>query len=137
MKIKSIDIVLENCEVVTIESDYILAIDFGNCHTNYSADRWNKNILKEDIYCKELYLVIHNGGNKDYYEFGIEEDSYKTTVFNRLMESNDITSIEMNFENGENKIIRISWANDNEWENSYQTSEIEEKSGYLVIRVER
>lgn len=128
--IRDITFVFENCEVITLNGEYI-------------EDFYIKDIRKEyrriainafDKFDMAHYVEISLGkeANIMYAPFNIEAD--KRAVFDRIMAYNDITSIEFTFEHIEkgvkiieNEEVVVAWLGESEYTNEAQTSHIDNK----------
>ncbi len=140
MRIKSVDFILENCEVITIDGKYIGDFLIDDVQTRISRIACN-SISKMDI-ANTIAIEIHRDANKERHQFGCT--GYKQKTFDRLVEWNDITSIEFELEEGnveEGKIPRVehyhyfvNWVGDNDEENDAQSTYISDNEDlYLVI----
>ena len=81
---------LENCESITVQGKYVgefRATDFRK-----EIARVAMNAICEQEVCEKFFLELHRDADKEYAPFGIDDS--KTTVFRRLTEFGDITSIQ-------------------------------------------
>lgn len=129
MLIRSIDLVLENCEVVTIEGKHIGDFYLGDIRQEIARMACN-HIGMEEI-CHSFYIEIHKDANKD-------------NAFKRLQTYNDITQVtvclyDQYAEDPEEAIEKhylLHWNEDSEYENEYQKSLIAD-TGWLYLVVEK
>ena len=138
MLIRSIDLVLENCEVVTIEGKYIGNFYLGDIKQEIARMACN-HIGMEEI-CYSFYVELHKDASKDYCPFGIETE--KTNAFKRLQAYNDITQVTVRLynqyaeeqEEDIEKHYLVHWTGDSEYENDSQKSYLADTGWlYLVI----
>lgn len=139
MRLKEIEFILENCEVIKVDGRYIGEFLVEDIQTRILRIASN-SIQKMEI-CRLFAVEIHPDGNKEYVPFGIEDMA--TTVFERLTKFNDITQIEFTLVDEDSFILEsdpkqiekcayfLSWSND-EYSNRYQSSFIS-KNGALYL----
>lgn len=125
--IKSIDIVLENCESFTIPYKYVHRMVIHG---------FDKNILiqSNDGRCFDysssdyVYLQIENSPE-------IKADMNFSTPFDkRIFQYNDITQITMRYVDDEEFNFCVPWGGDDEYTNDAQTVKIN-KYGYIEIEI--
>jgi hypothetical protein len=137
MLIRSIDLVLENCEVITIEGKYIGDFYLGDIRQEIARMACN-HIGIEEI-CHSFHMEIHKDASKDVDSFG-----RKINVFKRLQEYNDITQVTIRLydqyaeepEDDIEKQYLLHWGGDSEYENEYQKSFVA-NTGWLYLVVEK
>lgn len=119
MELTSITFVLENCEGITIDREHIG--DFGCEEITSSITRCACNSISKHQYCKAFYIEINKAANLHYSSFGLESTA---TVFERLRAYNDITGIEITYEDGTSDYILMPWedADSNGCTNKLQSS---------------
>ena len=90
-KLESIDLCLENCEVITLSSNEVSHIYFEQAPKRYytNCGRWFQDELINDI-----GIILNIDKNKTHNSFGVED--YNVNVFDRLC-GNDITQITIHF----------------------------------------
>ena len=146
--IAKVDIVLENCEYITLDSKY-----FGELFVDGIYEQIKRiacNSISNMKSAKEVAIEIFKEANDiEYHPFGSSE---KTKIFDRLTQYNDITSFTFYYEK-ENKEddddkrkkknkeveydkedIYINWYGDSDNENESQISYISNQGNlYIVI----
>ena len=121
--LKSIDLVCENCEAITIDSQYI-----GN---------WNIENITESLYgnlqeilnmtiCDNFEIALNRNGNK-------ENHIVSTDNYERILTYKDITSIVLNYTNGSSNRIYLPWEDDAKEYNGYMICK-KNKFGDLFIK---
>ena len=90
MRLKEITFHFENCDCLTIDGKYIGNFHVGDIKTVIYRIACN-SIRQMDV-VHEFAIEIHKDADKSHYPLGIKE--YKQSVFDRLTEWDDITSIE-------------------------------------------
>lgn len=124
--LKSIDLVCENCEAITIDSQYI-----GN---------WNIENITESLYgnlqeilnmtiCDNFEIALNRNGNK-------ENHIVSTDNYERILTYKDITSIVLNYTNGSSNRIYLPWEDDTKEYNGYMICK-KNKFGDLFISVNK
>ena len=132
MQIKKIELVLENCEVVVVDAKYIgfLLIDA----VSHEITNFGINDIGEINRCGKFYIELH----KDLDKYGVAEsylahiDEPQPNIFDRLTYFNDITQVEIHYDNGEVKNYYVDYWGDET--NAYQQSHIS-AAGHLYIKV--
>lgn len=127
--IKSIELVLENCEDILIEGKHIG--HFYLSDIRYSIQKVGRNTLKLNT-CRHLSISINREADAKYCWYDMESDH---TKFHRLGTFRDITSIRVNFEDDTSEHYYVDWSND-EYTNQYQ-SNYRNKFGDLFIVIDK
>ena len=133
MNVSKINLILENCDVVTIpieDVDYF-SIDkiseFGVCTSEDNDFELRK-------YAENVKLIISPGGNRSHIPFGILDDR-ETKVFDRLTKFNDICQIELIADNGISQLYFVDWNGSDDFNNTYQKSCMDGE--YLRILIDK
>lgn len=137
MLIRSVDLVLEDCEVITIEGKYIGDFYLGDIRQEIARMACN-HIGIEEI-CHSFRMEIHKDADKDDEWFGS-----KRNVFKRLQEYDDITLVTVRLydqyaeepEEDIEKHYLLHWDGDSEYENENQKSFVA-NTGWLYLVVEK
>ncbi len=129
-EVKSIVLVLENCEVIPISKEHI--VSFYCKDIAAVIDRASCNSISKEQYCEELYLEIHKNADRHYSSFGTESGE---TVFKRLA-CPDITGIHITYEDDTVQYCIMPWKDGDSTgcNNEYQTSYVS-KSGNMHISI--
>lgn len=134
MRIKEIELIFENCEVITIPGKYIGRFYVGNIRKSLSRIAVNSTRMYETA--KKIVIEIHKDAETQNRPFGTEGDD---STFDRILKWNDITSIEITLEDAYNKenkeehyVFYTDWIGDSEYENEGQKSKRSEL-GHLYI----
>ena len=112
-KLKQIDIILENCEVITVPIEQVHHF-YANNITN--DDIWlneTTETLDTMFYTDELGIALRQEANvelKQDYENGIFDDC---KVFDRLTRHNDITHIDLIFTDNTNMYLSVPYEEEN------------------------
>lgn len=142
MLIRKLELVLENCEVVTIDGKYIGDFHIGDIRKELSRMACNHIDLME--VCHDFCLEIHKDANKRYAPFGDEKSS--TLTFDRLMQYNDITSIIVHLYDQYNEETKndeskdqvehyyVQWEGESDYENDVQHSKVA-KTGWFYMTI--
>lgn len=127
-EVKSITIVLENCEEIPISKEHIGSFHCKDITT--AIARTSCNSISKEQYCEEFYLEIHKNADRHYSSFGTESDE---TVFKRLAYP-DITGINITYEDDTAEYCIMPWKDGDSTgcNNEYQTSHVS-KSGNMHI----
>lgn len=92
--IESIVLHFENCESIEIEGRYIGEIEIRGLK---QVIRRHANSIKTYRTCEDFVLEIHKDADKKYKSFGMISDK---VLFNRLMDTRDIVSITIKYNDG-------------------------------------
>lgn len=127
MKIKTLQLVFENCETVKIYGEDIALIDY--------AIKKERNLgvggqVTKMKYLSDLQLVLHQDAN------GLDEGIFtdNKNIFDRIREYNDITTVVITTASGKEKTYHIDFAGNDSMNNERQSSSINE-SGCLHITI--
>lgn len=141
-KLKNIEFVFENCDVLTIDGKYIGYFLVDDLKTKFA--RMACNCIGKMEKANIIAIEIHKDANKERYEFGQSQiDEFKQMAFDRF-KGNDITSIEFELEeqyvdDGQTPHIEhysyyVDWVGDNDYVNEAQSTYISNDGHlYLVI----
>ena len=139
MKIKSITLGFENCDVMKIDGKYIGYFVADDIKT--SIKRIACNAVNKLDYVKILVIELHKDANKERYAFGIEDDEHKEYTFDRLRKYYDIVDIQIELyddyeTNGEvfTYSYYVNWTGESEYNNAAQKTYLS-KCGNLYIVV--
>lgn len=127
--IKSIEIVLENCEVIKIDGEDIGFFRMGELKKYASVSGCNSFHIYETA--EETFLEIAKAANnRTYYPFNLPN---KEPIFDRLTKYQDITSIVIHGDDEDVKYF-VDWKGNSDYKNEAQSTAIG-KNGclYLVI----
>ena len=131
--IKEIMFVFENCESIIIPANVIGELVIEDFTKNICRIACNAFFKMET--CHTFAMEIFKEGNVEVNPFDVEE--YKTTVFERITEYNDITSIEVVYKDGTIEKYYVDYASEGTHdfeENLNQHSYISEAGNlYIVI----
>ena len=127
MKIKYLYLILENCEQIVIDAadakEIDLVVDQHNLRQIENSD------LLETFTTKNVYLLLNKSANKHYYWF---DDGI---TFDRILSYNDITGIEIVFDNGNSNYYIMPWENGKtDLDNCLQRAEIL-NNGDLILYI--
>ncbi len=139
-KVKYIEIVLENCEVIRINIEHIKFLSVRGIAFNdfFSIYTDGKKRIERNTSCKYLNIIINKKADKIYKSFGMFPDF---TVFERLTKYDDITAIDYIDGNAETiESISVPWK-DKVYEDGYvseensscQSSKIDENGNLEII----
>lgn len=131
-EIMSIELVLENCEVIKIEREYIGSLFIENI--TRSISRRAINSIRDSMSAEEVFIQISSEANK--------AKSYSTTwsdnevsPFERLVRCSDITAVSINYQDGSDEYIYVKWGGESDYSNVNQTSAVNERTGDLYIAI--
>lgn len=142
MLIRKLELMMENCEMITIEGKYIGQFFAGEIKRSICRMGCN-HICIMDV-CHEFGIEIHKDANKKHAPFG--EQKWETFTFDRLTQCNDITSIAIYLYDQYNDEARddtskdivehyyIHWDGDDDYNNPSQHSKIA-KTGWLYMTI--
>lgn len=129
MDITKIELVLENCEVVSVDAKYIGKIIARNIFPAIENDGYDD--IKRSFYCYSFGIELH----KDLDKYGVVQ-SYTPEglpgVFRRLRNYNDITQVIVHYNDDINETYFVDYGGDEE--NKNQKSYIS-TAGHLYIKI--
>lgn len=126
-KIKSINIVFENLEVVVVPVDYISVFVINDISENFVYT----NTTLCYFSCKKLHMRIKNE-----FDMTLVDEIYgERNSFQRIINFNDIVAVEIIFENDVSETVYVDWWDMCEYENLNQSTEIL-SDGSLSISIE-
>lgn len=135
-EVKRITIVLENCETMSIEKEHIGMMLIDDIHAEIARRASNSisKILCSDTVALELRKEANN---VPYYPFGCDK-THSGGIFGRLREYNDITAIEIEYDDGDTEGIYVAYKSDGDHigaENCNQKSFLSNLGNlYIVIK---
>ena len=127
-EVKSIELVMENCEVFKIERKHIGELHIGKIERQIGRTACNS--ISEDFIANEFQIQIHHNANI------VMEDS-NGSMFERINAYNDITRVYVNYSNGDSEWFYTDWNHENDLFNSYQSTVISEVNGCLFIVINK
>lgn len=133
--VKSVNLILENCEVINIEPQYLGQLLLDKIRTKVYRIAMN-SISKMQV-VNRVAIEIFSEANVPYDSFGEES---KETIFERLSNYNDIAQIELIYDDDckDTEIFVVNWEDDDKCgcTNKLQKSYIS-KPGNLYITIGR
>lgn len=133
-EIEKVEIVLENCEVITVVGKYIG--DFSCEDIKHSISRIACNSINESYICKNFSMSIHRScALNDNEEWTMGTIDRKRNPLERINKYRDITSIYIYFSKDQEnpKCIYVKWNDDCEWSNYYQKSYINRLGDLFIV----
>lgn len=128
-KVSKIELILENLEVITIDSEDIGGIDIGDIKTR--VQRMACNSINKYSYSDDIAIEIRKSANKLFNYFEIE--GAEELIFNRLTQCNDIASIEIHYESEDDKSELILVNYDERYGNNVNQKSLIDESGNLCL----
>lgn len=132
-EIMSIDIALENCEVITVKAEHIKYLKLHNIGRSITKFNYS-NSFENTLQSEGLFLRISSASNT-YDSFTCTWDDGEVTPFQRLQEHLDIVAININYTNGDKEYIYAPWGGNSDYVNEYQTIAIHKDTGDMYIAV--
>ena len=134
MNIKTLTFYLENCDYINIKGNTIGCFSMSGIHREII--RVAANAISAYNVADKIAIELFSEANVIYPSFGQEDDHFKQKVFERITEWSDITSIEIEFDDGTKEEYLTDYDGDDEIgsNNRNQTSYISGMGNlYLVI----
>lgn len=103
-KIKSIDLVFENCESAVVPIDAIYFFAISDVRKQYSI--CNVDEIHEYNYGKYFGMVFHDLKSLEYDAWSSGE---KRSLYKRITDHMDITSVDIMYEDGTHDYIGVPW----------------------------
>lgn len=134
LKIKEIVLVLENCEYINIPTKHLANIIIEDI--DVSVRRTAINSIDKQMLAKSIYLeIIKPETIKTLGLFG-EYDENGLSCFKRVLQYEDITSVEVIYDDNSKEVYFVDWNWGNEYINSYQSTKLA-KNGNLHVLINR
>lgn len=131
-EVKSIELVLENCEMIEIKREHIGSFNLSNIRRSIS--RIAANSICDSLSAEDAFIQISSKANT-INSYSFTWDDNKILPFDRLTQHKDITAIEIHYEDGSNEYIYVNWGGKSDYTNLYQTSKINQHTGDLYIAI--
>lgn len=131
---KEIEIVFENCEVITIKREDIYSYSFSEVSKEYTYFGDIEESLRT---AKKVALTLNPSADKDYTPFGLDDVDISTNVFERIMQYRDIVSIDLIYSEDKEKRFFVPWDYSNEDDNKWQKAEYVTNDRLLITIEER
>lgn len=107
MLVKEIEIGFENCEVMTFNKNIIGALYIDDIQT--SIRRVACNAIEKFQIAKTFAIELFDEGNEDYYPLDVQEDDWKTKKFARIMQYDDITTVDVIYEDDSRESFYVDY----------------------------
>lgn len=141
MKLKYLELVFENVDIIRIEGKYIG--DFLVDDLKTSIKRMGCNSIDKIDVANTVAIEIHKDANKERYQFGQTQwEDFKQMTFDRIKNCSDITGIQFELEEDyveegqvpcvEYYCYYVDWTGDSEYTNEAQKTYLS-KDGNLYI----
>lgn len=131
MKVKEIVLVLENCEYINIPTKHLANIIIEDI--DISVRRTAINSIDKQMSAKSIYLeIIKPEIIKTLGLFG-EYDEESLSCSKRLIQHEDITSVEVVYDDDSKEEYFVDWDWDNEYINSYQDTQLAKNRNLHVL----
>ncbi|MCM1224859.1 MAG: hypothetical protein NC548_61465 [Lachnospiraceae bacterium] len=127
-EVKSVELVLENCESIKFLPDQI-GIFCCDKITSYVA-RVACNSISKQLICEWMCIELYNSANQKYNSLGQESED---RALDRLGKFNDITAVEVTYEDGGVDYILVPWNEENDYSNKYQTSYVADDNSLRIL----
>jgi hypothetical protein len=142
MKLKNIDFIFENCDVISIDGKYIG--DFLVDDVSTSIQRIACNSIEEMTTAHTIAIEIHKNANRERYQFDQSQiEHYKQMTFDRFASYNDITAIEFTLEGKDEDVGKchkyhyyVDWVGDSDYTNEAQVN-YRSNLGHLYICIKK
>ena len=136
-KLKSIDIVFENCEVYTIPAIGIHRMSVGNLdfsfdvHVNGLSERETPGEIFDECSTDFVSLIL----NEQAFDCkSAWEEMFECYSLKERLAMNDITHFDFNFTDGTNLYVSVPWEDgEDEFTNIYQHTDIKDKMIFVTI----
>lgn len=129
-EVKSVELILENCEVIEIKREHIGVFHVLDIKKSISRDAINS--INDYLEAEEIFIQISSKANNP---SSYVEDLHdgEITPFDRLMRYADITALNIKYQDDSEEYIFVKWGGDSDYTNEYQSVATNEKTGDLYI----
>lgn len=116
MNVKRVDLVFENCEVISLSNDMFKALIFDDIVEQKTVNcyQYENGENQSNKCCKYMTIDINQKG----YEQKMEWEGI--TLEERLKRGNDITYINLIYKDNSEERIYVIWNEENDFNNKYQ-----------------
>ena len=130
LDIKEIELVFENCESMTVPRNVIGQFDVEDVCTH--IHRVAANAISKYQVANKIAIEIFSEFDSEYFPFDVHDEDWKDSRFHRIVTCNDITSIEVVYQDDTRDIFYADF--DGEYDNANQKSMISSLGNlYIVI----
>mgnify|MGYP006993847628 CR=1 FL=1 len=137
-KIKTLDIIFENCEVYILTPDMIDTFYISNVSENIGINlfQFENGEVHSSLSCQDVLLSINKNGMQ------LKDDIDNMTLEDRL-KCKDITHFDIIYEDGSNSYIEVPWENKdgnefvNKLQNTFYTEYIRNNDESLVVIINK
>ena len=131
-QIEKIELLLENCEIITVEGKHIGDLQIENIV--YSINRMACNYIAERFLCQSFSMSIHrDSALNTKMEFTLGEVDEERNPIQRIHDHKDIVSVHIHFSDGIEKHIYVKWDGESEYENKYQDTHINNFGDLFIV----
>lgn len=127
-EVKSITLVLENCETIKLDRKHIGSFLVDNI--KYSISRMACNSISTFTFCENFAIEINRNASKVGTNYNSNQDALK-----RLITYSDITAIDIKYEDDTEEYIYVDWNEENNHCNNNNQKHYMNKFGDLYIVV--
>lgn len=131
-KIYSIELGLENCEVIEIKKEHIGIFRLEDIKRSMRGNAING--IRENLHAEEFYLQICSQANK-HSSFTCTWHDGDVTPFDRMLNDKDLVSIHIHYDDGTDEYVYVNWVGDSDHTNPIQTAAVNKHTGDLYIAV--
>lgn len=132
---KQINLVLENCDVISIPGNTIGNFELSNIQRYIKRVAVN-SILDYNV-ANKVILEICSEANTNYQEFNQEDDQFTHSKFDRLINYKDITAIELEYKDGTKSEFYVDYDCETDFEDNKNEKVYLSKLGNLYIVIEK
>lgn len=137
-KIKTLDVIFENCEVYILTPDMIDTFYISNVSENIGINlfQFENGEVHSSLSCQDVLLSINKNGMQ------LKDDIDNMTLEDRL-KCKDITHFDIIYEDGSNSYIEVPWENKdgnefiNKLQNTFYTEYIRNNDESLVVIINK
>lgn len=126
-EVKSVMLILENCEAFEIDRKHIG--EFYVSGIERTIQRSACNSISEDFIAKSFNIQIHKDAN-------IKTGWKDTTMFERIENFKDITQLLITYDDGTSENLFVDWISENEYSNDAQKAKVSEVNEALFIVID-
>lgn len=126
-ELKSITLILENTETITLPPSQISHLIIDNISSDYIKYKKDQNTIKKRQFAKEIFLQIEN---PETIQTNTDE---QLNCLERIQNQPDITAIEFTYIDDEIERFNVDWANINPEINVYQKHAITNNKALQIL----
>lgn len=110
--IESVELVLENCEVMIIKYPDVVLFNIGEEYTSFGSF---VNCISKDRFIKSFYIGINKDADLS------ESNTFSSNMKLERLHARDVAQVQINYQDGTNDHYMVKWNCDSDYQNDKQS----------------